>query len=308
MTSVASRKGPGRAPGPVWRLLPGDHACWLFRSPEEHRQGVTAFVRQGLERGGKVVYQADAISLDTVTGYLRLAGLDPEGLVARGTLALLSQPDGETPGELDPGRREGLYGDLLKQARAEGYRSLWLTAESTWQIRGDNPGAERYLQYEALLEEFFAARDDAVLLCQYDASVVQETSADALRSVHNLELAGPELRPTGGNPPQLHVLPTEEGLALSGEVDLASWATLRNALTRVVARADGEDVVLDVGGLTFIDAHGISLFAQTARELDHSKRLVLRGAPPRLIRMAEILGFDGESGLVIEGSGGDGDR
>jgi len=305
LTFAAGRKESGPAPGPVSRLLPGDHACWFFRSSEEHRQGVTAFVRQGLERGGKVVYQADAIPLETVAGYLRLAGLDPEDLVARGKLALLSPLDAEGPGGLDPGRQVDLYGELLKQVRTEGYRGLWFTAENTWEIQGEIAGAERYLEYEQMVKEFFAAMDDAVFLCQYDASVVQSTSADALRAVHNLELAEPELRPVGHRPPRLELLLTEEGMALSGEIDLTTWATLRDALTRLAAGADGRDIVLDVGGLSFIDAHGMSLLAQTARELDDSKRLVLRGVTPRLIRTAEILGLHGEPGLVFEGGDGD---
>lgn len=309
MTFVAGRKGPERAPVPVSRLLPGDHACWLFRSPEEHRQGVTAFVRQGLERGGKVVYQADRIAFDMVTRYLRQAGLDPEGLVARGRLALLSLLDGEARhGVFDPSRQVGRYGDLLRKVKAEGHRGLWLTAESTWEIRGDIAGSEGYLEYERLVDELFAARDDAVFLCQYDASVVEEASATALRSVHNLELADADLRPVGGNDRQLRLQPTEEGMALSGQVDLATWAALRNGLTRLAAGAGGGDIVLDVGGLSFIDAHGMSLIAQTARELDHSRRLVLRGGSPRLIRTAEILGFDRLPGLLIEGDGVDGER
>lgn len=201
-----------------------------------------------------------------------------------------------------------LYGHLLDQVRSEGLRGLWLTVERTRGIRSDILEEERYLEEERLVEGFAAAGGDAVLLCQYNASVIRGPSADALRSVHDLEFVEAGQRPLGGNLPQLEVSPTDEGIALSGEVDLGSWAILRDALTSVAGGAEGEDVILDVGGLSFMDGHGMSLIAQATRELAPSRRLVVRGATPTLIRAAEILGFDREPGLVIEGSSHNGDR
>lgn len=115
--------------------------------------------------------------------------------------------------------------------------------------------------------------------------------------------SGPDRAP-GPLVAQLHVVPTEEGMSLSGEVDLATWATLRRALSGVADGKKSRDIVLDVSGLSFIDGHGMRLIAQAARELGYGSRLVLKGAPPTLLRVAEILGLDGEPNLVIEGSDG----
>ena len=41
-------------------LRPGDHLCCLYETEEQHRAVVTPFLRQGLERGEKVLYIVDA--------------------------------------------------------------------------------------------------------------------------------------------------------------------------------------------------------------------------------------------------------
>lgn len=306
MTFVAGRKGSGRAGVPGSRLVAGDHGCWFFASPEEHREGVIRFVRQGLESGAKVLYLADAAGLETADGYLRGAGLDPDALLAGRDLVMRSaQAAGGSDPSLDGEAHVALYAQLLEQARDEGYRALWITADRTREVLW-HMGHAGLLREEQLVEDFLAARVDALLVCQYDGSGIRELSAHALRSVHNVELAGEELRPLGRKLPPLQVTPMEGGVALSGEVDLSTWPTLRNALSRLSARGDG-DVVLDVAGLSFIDTNGMTLIQEAARDLDGSRRLVVRGATPMMFRVAEILGLDREPGLVIRGRRGDGD-
>jgi anti-anti-sigma factor len=294
-------------PTPLARLVPGDHACWFFRSPQEHREGVTAFVRDGLERGGKVVYLADAVPAEAVAGYLRAAGLDADGLAGRGRLVMRSLSDADVAdGGFDPARQAALYGELAAQARKEGYRGLWVTGEASWQLTGAFPGVERYLEFERLVEELIAATEDALVLCQYDAAAPHRRPSAPLRSVHNLELAPPELRPLGRTVPGLSLVPAADGMAVSGEVDANTWAPFSNALRGLAERAaDGREVVLDLTGLSFIDGHGAGLLARTARALGPSRRLVLHGAPPTLLRIAEILQLDREPGLRIEGLAGD---
>lgn len=288
---------------PLARLVPGDHVCWFFRSPQEHCAGVTAFVRDGLESGGKVLYLADAIPVEAVAGYLRAAGLDPDDLAGRGRLVMRSRSDGDAPhGGFDPVRQAALYGELATQARDEGYRALWVTGEASWQAGGDFPGAERYLEFERLVEELLATTEDALALCQYDASAPPRWPSEPLRSVHNLELAPPELRPLGRAVRGLSLVPAAGGMAISGEVDVNTWAALSNALRGLAERAaDGQQVVLDLAGLSFIDGHGVALIARTARALGPSQGLVLHGAPPTLLRIAEVLHLDREPRLVVAG-------
>ena len=52
-------------------LKPGDHLCCIYETDEDHRDLLTPYLRQGLERNEKVVYIVDARTAETVLGYLR---------------------------------------------------------------------------------------------------------------------------------------------------------------------------------------------------------------------------------------------
>lgn len=124
--------------------------------------------------------------------------------------------------------------------------------------------------------------------------------------VQPLGLPGPARPPgsLGQTVPGLRATSTEAGLAVSGEVDLTTWSLLSDALAKVAdSLAEGQDLVLDLSELSFIDGHGVQLIARAAEELDPSRRLVLREAPQMLLRIAEILRLRESSGLVIEGQG-----
>jgi anti-anti-sigma factor len=96
----------------------------------------------------------------------------------------------------------------------------------------------------------------------------------------------------------------DPGMALSGEVDLTAWASVSRALDRAVAdHAEGQDLVFDLGDLSFIDAHGVDLIAEAAHRLGPSERLILQDAPPILMRIARILRLDRDPKLVIRGRG-----
>jgi anti-anti-sigma factor len=308
VSSSEGRAGPPPRPTPFTRLLPGDHACWCFRSVREHRAGMTAFIRHGLERGSKVLCLADAVPVATVAGNLRRAGVDPRERVARGQLVLLSLAEGYgRGGAFDPERQLELYHQLLERARAEGYRGLWITGEGTWELRGKLPGSERALEYERLVERFLATTEDALALCQYDAAAALPHAAEQLRSVHNLELSAAGVRPLDREVLGLRIEPAAGGLAVSGEADVATWPALSNALRRLADTvAEGPDARLDLTGLSFIDGHAVGLIALAARRLGRSRRLLVRGAPPTLLRIAEILNLDHEPGLVLQRQGGDG--
>lgn len=297
------------APLPPSRLLPGDHACWFFHSPQEHREGVTTFVRTALDRGGKVLYLADTIPPATVAAYLRRAGLDPDALMASGQLVLRPHRDAGSNRAFDPARHVQLFGELVEQARAERYRGLWATGEATWQLHDGIAAAGPSMELEQLLERLFAGTGDGLLLCQYDAGAIQPRPLERLRSTHNLELAAAGPRPLGRTIFELTMVPADCGMAVSGEVDMRSWAALANALRRAAdMAADGRRVVLDLTRLSFIDGHGVGLIGTVARALGPSRPLLLRGAPPILLRIAEIIGLDREPGLIIEGRDADGHR
>lgn len=285
---------------PAARLGPGDHACWFFRSREEHRQGVTAFVRRGVESGARILYLADAIPLETVMADLEGAGLGPDRLSASGQLVPLSLSDGYLEDDtFDPVRQVNRYRALVEEAEADGYRALWITGEGTWQIRGDVAGPEDAQRYERMTEEFLVGADNVLALCQYDASAVSADSAAWLRSVHNLEVST-EVRMLDRRTPGFGVTPTGTGLAVSGSVDLGTWTAFRGALHRMLEGSAG-DAVLDVTDLAFIDGHGLGIIGRAARTMQPGRTLVVRGASHHLIRVAEIMGLHRLPSVTIEG-------
>jgi anti-sigma B factor antagonist len=88
----------------------------------------------------------------------------------------------------------------------------------------------------------------------------------------------------------------EPGLCLAGELDFLAvpgvWSTLQPYLG-----GDG-DVVVDITGVSFIDAAGCRLLVRAAGILPRSRHLVLVGASTHVRRVLEICGGVRGSRLV----------
>ncbi|MBU0702384.1 MAG: MEDS domain-containing protein, partial [Chloroflexi bacterium] len=154
-------------PHTIADLGPGDHLCCIYETEEEHRAVLTPFLREGLERGEKVVYIVDACTAETILGYLQDSGLDVKPYLVRGQLAILTRDDTYVrEGVFDPDGMIALLRAEMERALAEGYPALRITGEMTWALRG-LPGSERLIEYEARLNEFFPGSQCAGL-CQYD--------------------------------------------------------------------------------------------------------------------------------------------
>ena len=173
-------------------LRAGDHLCYLYGTEEEHRAVLTPFLRQGLERGEKVVYIVDARTAKTIRGYLQDNGLGVEPYLARGQLVILTRDDAYMrEGVFDPEGMIALLRAETEQALAEGYPALRVTGEMTWALRG-LPGSERLIEYEAKLNEFFPS-SQCLAICQYDRRRFDPAVLlDVLRT-HPIAVIGTEL-------------------------------------------------------------------------------------------------------------------
>ena len=198
-------------------LRPGDHLCCLYETEEEHQAVLTSFLRQGLERGEKVIYIVDARTAETVLGYLRDDGLAPEPHLVSGQLTILTSDDTYLrEGAFDP---DGMIAHLrsgTEQALAEGYPALRVAGEMTWVLRG-LPGSERLIEYESKLNEFFPG-SRCMGLCQYDRRRFDPAVLlDVLRT-HPLAIVGTEVY---GN---FYYMPPGERLAHDlPAVELRRW-------------------------------------------------------------------------------------
>ena len=72
-------------------------------------------------------------------------------------------------------------------------------------------------------------------------------------------------------------------VSLDGELDLASAERLRPQLLAAV-RARPRTLVLDVSGLRFVDASGVSVLLEAQRALARSGGAVVLRRPPRVVR------------------------
>ena len=148
-------------------LRPGDHACCFYETAEKQRAVLTPFLRQGLERGEKVIYILDVSTVEAIVAYLRRDGLDVEPYLARGQMVFLTRDETYMQaGVFDPDTMIALLQAETDRALAEGYSALRITGEMGWTLRG-LPGSERLIEYEADLNEF-SPSSKCLALCQYD--------------------------------------------------------------------------------------------------------------------------------------------
>jgi len=158
---------PTYFPRTIADLQPGDHLCCLYETEEEHRAVLTPFLRQGLERGEKVIYIVDTRTAEAILGYLQDNGLEVEPYLASGQLAILTHHNAcMREGIFDPEGMIALLRAETERALAQGYPALRVTGEMTWALRG-LPGSERLIEYEARLNEFFPG-SKCLAICQYD--------------------------------------------------------------------------------------------------------------------------------------------
>jgi anti-anti-sigma factor len=100
----------------------------------------------------------------------------------------------------------------------------------------------------------------------------------------------------------VHVAPISEGgtdVAIFGELDLATVDQVRDALSGAIA-AEGP-VVIDLRACGFVDSRGIGALVQAALRLrERGRRLTLRGAQPRVMRILEVAGLTRSDLLDVE--------
>ena len=101
-----------------------------------------------------------------------------------------------------------------------------------------------------------------------------------LASVHPLS------RGSAGTP-AFRIFARPDALALEGEVDYFSAADLGRLLD-ITLRDNGE--VLDLGGLGFVDHHGVMALAERARRMDDGDGLRFQNVPHPAVRLSEVMG------------------
>ena len=272
------RHGPADSPHDLG--LNG-HACWKFSELEgDFRDAAVAFLAEGQELGQRLVFVGGADAEAVVRD------LEPtSSMVKTGELGVMPF-DAVYPG----GRRMAnqaqwaAYAGATDQALADGFTGLRVLAEVT-SLASDGQGTlEDHAGWETYADRHMVHVPLAALCC-FDQAVVPEDTLARIASAHPVSD-----RRLGQHVP-FHLYAEVDALSLAGEVD-ATCASVLERLLRAGDDQDSGDVVLDLGGLDFIEHVGIMTIAQHARRLSDTDRgLSLRNEPPLYDRISKLLGL-----------------
>ncbi|MDP2796730.1 MAG: PAS domain S-box protein [Methanoregula sp.] len=170
-------------------LKPGDHACCIYDTDEEHRNIITSFLRRGLEQNEKVVYIADARDPRPIINYLKSDGVDVEHYQKKGQFTILTSSDTYLKrGVFDPDGMISIISYETQKALDEGYTALRATGEMSWALRG-LPGSEWLMEYEDK-SDTFSKGSKFLAICQYDRRCFSRERFHDVLAVHPFAIIG----------------------------------------------------------------------------------------------------------------------
>jgi len=150
------------------RFAAGTHICLIYDDDQERRALMSDFVRSGLACAEQVMYLTDAAP-GSVRAWLAERGVpvpadeaDP-GLMVKPTVDVYCRE-----GRFTPEAMFDVWRAYYHNAGEAGYAGARATGETSWALDG-HPGAERLLEYEALLTDVLR-RTPVTAVCQYDAN------------------------------------------------------------------------------------------------------------------------------------------
>lgn len=260
----------------------GGHLCWSFRDEDAFRANAVRFLAEGLEFGDRLLYTADRPSTDDLGA--DIAGLgDVDALVGQGALVLSPLRSLYATGDgFDPARQLARYRELTESSVRLGYRGVRVAAEATALVAA--AGRRRFVHYELAIDRLMA-QVPMTALCAYDERALGAAVRE-LCAVH------PQRHVGASSDPGFCLYHGRAGLQLTGEVDISNSELFEFALDAVAETAE-DDVVLDAGGLAFIDVRGLSQLDSLAGQLAARGHALTVTAPAPIVRRScAILGLD----------------
>lgn len=173
-------------------LESGDHLCFPFEDRAEHQRLLTFYLRQGLERGEKVLCLLNS-SVAELAKYFRDAQMTMEFYLASGQLRVLNTPVSFLSGKtFEPDEMIRLLETETKTALADGYSALRVTAEMSWAL--DEPyGLEKLVDLEIRLNAFLS-HSSCIFLCQYDKNLFEPEIVQTALINHPGSIIGNQIR------------------------------------------------------------------------------------------------------------------
>src|SRR6516225_8874683 len=107
------------------RIPPGGHICLFYdKDPVEQLPAIVAFVQDSLVRDEKFVYVADDQTVEQITAYLKVGGVDVQSEISRGRLAFWTRDNWRQPGELDSLRKAAQVRGFINEAANAGFKGV----------------------------------------------------------------------------------------------------------------------------------------------------------------------------------------
>lgn len=148
----------------------GDHICAAYATRAEQIAVAARFIADGLRRNERCLYATDSrAALASFQQELTRAGIAAEAAVHNGSLVLLSKDEAHLHGgRFDSERMLAMLNVEVETSLNLGFRGLRTCGDMSW-LLDDAPGSEQVVEYEALLNQFFATVR-ALGMCQYDST------------------------------------------------------------------------------------------------------------------------------------------
>ncbi len=176
------------------KLKHGDHICLIYENLAEQMAVAVPFIMDGLDRGERCLYIGDDRTIDEVVQALEAAGVDVAQERQRGALRLVTSQDTYLrAGEFVPQTMIDLIRKAETEALADGFSGLRLTGEPNWSF-GREPGCDRLIEYEALLNHLHTY-SKSVILCQYHYSRFGAPCIHDVLRTHPVAILGDQVCP-----------------------------------------------------------------------------------------------------------------
>ncbi|ARS89689.1 sensor histidine kinase [Natrarchaeobaculum aegyptiacum] len=168
-----------------------EHIALFYRDRAERFATVTPFVRQGIERGERVMYVVDDMTDEEVLAELREpddppgdefgTDVDLEGALESGQLTFHTLEETYLrTGRFDADDMLEVYAQAIEEAREE-YPGLRVTANTNF-VLDEEATLEEFLAYESRVNELFKG-EDCIALCHYDCDrIPPEILVDVIRT------------------------------------------------------------------------------------------------------------------------------
>lgn len=165
------------------------HVCAFFHGPEEEYDILLPFIKEGIERGERVLHIMNPELGVEHMKRLQEQGIDTAAAAESGRLDLRSWRDVYLPdGQFDKQRMLASIEHVLGEGSRRGFRRTRLIGHPDW-TDPDLPRTPDWVDYEMSLNQMLANYPD-VVVCLYDSAAFgPDRMADALRT-HPLVIIG----------------------------------------------------------------------------------------------------------------------